>query len=1709
VAVTDLISGDYISSPEYSINDGSTWSAWTHSLNIGTLVGGGTTSILIKGNVLANVTGAIPGTASVASPVADPSPSDNTSVISTPVTSNANLALTAICNTNPVIAGGPIQYAITVTNSGPGDALNVSLTDAVPASISDVEYSLDNGSAWLTWTSPNVLGSLPAGNSLSMLIRGTVSTSLADGTVLANTVSVSSSTPDPETANNSATVSTTVTVSADLTVNLTDSPDPALAGLDLTYTLAVANNGPSDALGVSVADVIPAALGTVQYSLDNGSTWAAWTSPYLKGALPAGASFSMLIRGVINSNVDHGTRMSNTATVSATTADAVTTNNSDTEFTKVNARADLSITKTDSPDPVIAGKPLTYTITVLNSGPSDARNVTVTDLIPASINSVEYSSDNGSSWNAWTSPYTYGTLTNGGSFVLLIRGVVNSNLADGAQINNTAKVSSTTADLILVNNSTTQSTQINAIADLSITKTGTPDPAIAGQRLTYTITVSNAGPSDARLVTITDAVPASLSNIEYSPNSGSSWLPWTGSYTNGTLPVGNSLALLVRGMINTDVAGGTVISNTAVVSSATSDPAPANNSQTVTTTVNASADLSIIVAGSLPVAGSQVTYTLTVFNIGPSDAQAVTLADNLSTPSPFNAGTLEYSDNNGSTWNTWTGSLNAGSLTARNTYTLLVRGTLSNGYSGSTLSNTASVSGTTADPDAANNTYTIEEPLSSAADLSIVKTCNTTSVVAGQPIEYKLLVSNAGPGDASEVTVTDYMESSVISSPEYSINNGLTWTTWTNTLNIGTLANGASATVLIRGNVAARVVSSLKNSASVTSAVADPDLSNNSSTITTVLTSSAGLYLSKICNTAQVVAGEIIQYTINVGNAGPSDALSVIVTDEVPAVITDVEYSLNNGASWISWTGSLNHGTLPAGNSISMLIRGIVNPDVPYGDLISNTATVGSSTPRSIAGEGGGSGIVLKLKSGNSGNDISATANSRVSTRADLVFMNASNPDPVIAGQNLTYTITVTNDGPSDAQDVSVANNLPVGLSLVSSSPATGIFDNTKWTVGTLAAGQSTTLILVAKVSMTIADGSVLVNTSRVNSTTYDPLFGNNLSSETTRVYSSGDLSISKTATPDPVIAGNQITYTITVSNSGPSDALGVKVADPVPAAVLNPQWSTNGGTTWNTWVSPYDYGTLASGAGFSFLIRGTVDPTLTAATGLSNSATVTTTTVDPDPRNNTATFISTFAACPAAPVAVNVTVDYDGLTHAGSATVGAGETVDWYTAATGGTPTSAPAAINPGVYSAWAEGRNTTSGCVSSVRTQVTLTINSVKPIITSALSAGSIYGTGSTYQILATNSPTSFSATGLPAGMTVSTSTGLISISANAQAGIYNLTIGATNQSGTTNATVVYTVGKLSVTALITAMSKCYDGTTAVTLISKTLQGVISPDVVSLSVGAVSFSDPAAGNGKTVTATGLSLTGADIGNYALSSTTAITYADISALPATSGITGNSSLNCRATGIVYSVELTQGSSYLWTVPAGATIMAGATGPNNNQITVNFGLVGGFITVTETNTTACTGNTRSLYVGVVSCLPDLVAEIEISPVVIAGITDIDIIVKVSEINMVNTNGIITVVIPKDSRLTLNSGFDPSLTEMLSTPLNNGNWTYSSNASYHIFTTTSVITAGNRSVFGFRATFNPGNTKGVASITSQILSGSGGEVRTDNNVDSKKLEYTDR
>jgi hypothetical protein len=139
-------------------------------------------------------------------------------------------------------------------------------------------------------------------------------------------------------------------------------------------------------------------------------------------------------------------------------------------------------------------------------------------------------------------------------------------------------------------------------------------------------------------------------------------------------------------------------------------------------------------------------------------------------------------------------------------------------------------------------------------------------------------------------------------------------------------------------------------------------------------------------------------------------------------------------------------------------------------------------------------------------------------------------------------------------------------------------------------------------------------------------------------------------------------------------------------------------------------------------------------------------------------------------------------------------------------------------------------------------------------------------------------------------------------------------------------------------------------------------------------------------------------------------------------------------------------------------------------------------------------------------IPDVTPVITAVPNVMQGLTEFNLTVRVTELNEVATNGQIIVRIPKDVRLTFKHAFDQGLTQLGSVMLMNSQWSYSQDASFHIFTSNTSITGGMFSTFGFVAIFDPGSTKGVYTITSQIDGGSGGEVRINNNVDSEKLDY---
>ena len=185
---------------------------------------------------------------------------------------------------------------------------------------------------------------------------------------------------DPDTTNNSAVVDTNVSTEADLSITKEADLDTVVAGKQLTYTIAVTNNGPSKATRVKVVDILPANVSFVSASDDCSE--AGGTVTCSLGRLRVGKSKEVIIVVGVDPTA---ASIVNTASVSGKQTDPDDTNNSATVNTDVSAEADLSVTKEADLDTVVAGEPLIYTVAVTNNGPSDATGVVVTDTLPAGV----------------------------------------------------------------------------------------------------------------------------------------------------------------------------------------------------------------------------------------------------------------------------------------------------------------------------------------------------------------------------------------------------------------------------------------------------------------------------------------------------------------------------------------------------------------------------------------------------------------------------------------------------------------------------------------------------------------------------------------------------------------------------------------------------------------------------------------------------------------------------------------------------------------------------------------------------------------------------------------------------------------------------------------------------------------------------------------------------------------------------------------------------------------------------------------------------------------------------------------------------------------------------------------------------------------------------------------------------------------------------
>ena len=391
----------------------------------------------------------------------------------------------------------------------------------------------------------------------------------------------------------------------------------------------------------------------------------------------------------------------------------------------------------------------------------------------------------------------------------------------------------------------------------------------------------------------------------------------------------------------------------------------------------------------------------------------------------------------------------------------------------------------------------------------------------------------------------------------------------------------------------APVGGSLTNIASASSPTPDPAPTNSvSPPVTTSVTPVTDVQVLNVSPT-NVIAGTTYTNTISVTNAGPSSATNVVVVDTRP-------------------DGSLVTNTipfLPAGSGTNFIVTSVA----PGSGPLTNSATGTSTT--------------FDPSLGNNTNIVAVTT---VTASADVGLGKSALPT-VFATSNLSYTISVTNFGPSSASLVVVTDTLPLGVTFVSATGG-GISNNgvVNWSLGTLTNNQVSNLTLIVTAP---ASGS-LTNVASVSTPTSDPNPTNNTTPPvTTSVTPVVNIAVGKTG-PVAIGYGVNFNYTVSVTNFGPSTATGISVTDSLPVGLVFVSAVPTAATNASNQVIWTNLANLVSGATSNLTL------TVNCLThgSVTNIASGGTPLFDPNPTNNTSVPVVTTITNPA-PVAVNQSV--------------------------------------------------------------------------------------------------------------------------------------------------------------------------------------------------------------------------------------------------------------------------------------------------------------------------------------------------------------------------------------------------------------------------------------------------------------------------------------
>ena len=886
--------------------------------------------------------------------------------------------------------GDNVTYTVTVSNDGIGDANNVVIVDRLGEGLTFVSAS-DNG-VWdpvkrtVTW-----IVDLAKGESKVFTVNATVD---AYGNV-SNSLVV---------GNKTAGVNVTVPeIIPDKTVSIAN-PN---FGDNVTYTVTVSNDGIGDANNVVIVDRLGEGLTFVSAS-DNG-VWdpvkrtVTWIVDLAKGESKV---------FTVNATVDAYGNVSNSLVVGNKTAGVNVT------VPEIIPDKTVSIANPNFGDNV------TYTVTVSNDGIGDANNVVIVDRLGEGLTFVS-ASDNGV-WDPVKRTVTWIVdLAKGESKVFTVNATVDAygNVSNSLVVGNkTAGVNVTVPEII-------------------------PDKTVSianpnfGDNVTYTVTVSNDGIGDANNVVIVDRLGEGLTFVSASDNGV--WDPVKRTVTwIVDLAKGESKVFTVNATV--DAYGN--VSNSLVVG---------NKTASVNVTVpeinhNKTANIEN------PNFGDNVTYTVTVSNVGIGDANNVVVKDTLGKGLKFISATGNYTFDEATNTITWIVDLAKGE-----SKTFKVNATVS-GYGN--VTNTVIVGNKTF-----NKNVTVPE-------INSNKTVNNEIPNFGDNVTYSVTVTNDGIGDANNVVVCDILGKGLKflnADGNFTYDEKTGTITWIVDLVKGeTKTFNVNVTVLSYGDLSNKVVVGNKT---VIKNITVPEINPG-----------------KEINIEVPNFGDNVTYTVIVNNTGKVNATNVVVADKLSEGLVFVSASdggvYNETTRTITWIINLT-----AGETKYLYVNTTVSA---YGN-ITNSVIVGNKT-----------------------------FNKNV-TVPEIIPVKEVNSSDIHIGDEITYTIAVSNPGKTNATNIVIKDILPEGLKFINASnggvydPATGIIT---WIVN-ITANSTVDLTVVANVTKS---GNI---TNTVN-------VGNKTANCTIESKDIADLEIHTVADKSEIYIGDSVVCTVTVINNGPSDAI-------------------------------------------------------------------------------------------------------------------------------------------------------------------------------------------------------------------------------------------------------------------------------------------------------------------------------------------------------------------------------------------------------------------------------------------------------------------------------------------------------------------------------------------------------------------------------------------